>query len=117
MIKYGVHVGSGGTDNHLILVEVKSLTGLTGKDAEKLLDTVNITCNKNTVPNDTEKPFITSGVRLGSPAVTTRGFQEEDMRVVAKLLYDALMNPENEEILNSVRKQVQELTNKYPLYN
>ena len=61
---------------------MKSLTGLTGKDAEKLLDKVNITCNKNTVPNDTEKPFITSGIRLGSPAVTSRGFNEEDMKVI-----------------------------------
>jgi glycine hydroxymethyltransferase len=115
LMNLGFKVVSGGTDNHLVLVEVKSLTGLTGKDAEKLLDTVNITCNKNTVPNDTEKPFITSGIRLGSPAITTRGFQEEDMVVIAKCLYDALMNPENEEILDKVRKTVKELTNKYPL--
>lgn len=115
LMKLGFKVVSGGTDNHLVLVEVKSLTGLTGKDAEKLLDQVNITCNKNTVPNDTEKPFITSGIRLGSPAVTTRGFKEEDMRIIAKCLYDALMNPENEEELEKVRKTVKELTDKYPL--
>ncbi len=115
LMDLGFKVVSNGTDNHLVLVEVKSLTGLTGKDAEKLLDQVNITCNKNTVPNDTEKPFITSGIRLGSPAVTTRGFNEEDMVVVAKCLYDALMNPENEEVLNSVRTRVKELTSKYPL--
>ncbi len=115
LINLGFKVVSGGTDNHLILVEVKSLTGLTGKDAEKLLDLVNITCNKNTVPNDTEKPFITSGIRLGSPAITTRGFQEEDMEVIAQCIYDTLMNPENEEVLNSVRKTVKELTSKYPL--
>jgi len=112
---YGFHVVSGGTDNHLILVEVKSLTGLTGKDAEQLLDQVHITCNKNTVPNDTEKPFITSGIRLGSPAVTTRGFIEEDMKVVAKLFYQTLMNPEDESVLEQVRKDVATLTNKYPL--
>ncbi len=111
----GFKVVSGGTDNHLILVEVKTLTGLTGKDAEKLLDTVNITCNKNTVPNDPEKPFITSGVRLGTPAITTRGFQKEDMKVIAKCLFDALMNPENDVILEQVRSTVKELTSKYPL--
>ena len=111
----GFKVVSGGTDNHLILLEVKSLTGLTGKDAEKLLDKVHITTNKNTVPNDTEKPFITSGIRLGTPAVTTRGFQKADMKVVAECLYKTLMNPENEEILNEVKETVKELTVKYPL--
>jgi glycine hydroxymethyltransferase len=111
----GFRVVSGGTDNHLILLEVKSLTGLTGKDAEKLLDTVNITCNKNTVPNDTEKPFITSGVRLGTPAITTRGFQIEDMKTIAQCIYNALMNPENDVILEQVRNEVKELTRKYPL--
>ena len=115
MMDLGFKVVSGGTDNHLILVEVKSLTGLTGKDAEKLLDKVNITCNKNTVPNDPEKPFITSGLRLGSPAITSRGFQKEDMAVIAKCIYDALMNPEDEAILESVRTRVKELTTKYPL--
>ncbi len=115
LLDLGFRVVSGGTDNHLILVEVKSLTGLTGKDAEKLLDLVNITCNKNTVPNDTEKPFITSGIRLGTPAITTRGFQKEDMKVIANCIYDTLMNPENEEVLNNVRETVKELTSKYPL--
>jgi len=115
LIDLGFKVVSGGTDNHLILVEVKSLTGLTGKDAEKLLDKVHITCNKNTVPNDTEKPFITSGIRLGSPAVTSRGFNEEDMKVIAKCLYDTLMNPENEKVLESVKSRVKELTTKHPL--
>jgi glycine hydroxymethyltransferase len=115
LMKLGFKVVSGGTDNHLILVEVKSLSGLTGKDAEKLLDTVNITCNKNTVPNDPEKPFITSGVRLGTPAITTRGFQEKDMEVIAQCIYDALMNPEDEAILESVRDRVANLTKQYPL--
>ena len=115
LIDLGFKVVSGGTDNHLILVEVKSLTSLTGKDAEKLLDKVNITCNKNTVPNDTEKPFITSGIRLGSPAITTRGFKEDDMKTIAKCIYDSLMNPENEDVLNQVRKEVKELAEKYPL--
>lgn len=115
LMRLGFKVVSNGTDNHLVLVEVKSLTGLTGKDAEKLLDLVNITCNKNTVPNDTEKPFITSGIRLGSPAVTSRGFNEEDMVIVAQCLYDTLMNPEDETILDSVRSRVRELATKHPL--
>ena len=111
----GFKVVSGGTDNHLILLEVKSLTGLTGKDAEKLLDKVNITTNKNTVPNDTEKPFITSGIRLGSPAVTTRGFKKTDMKIIAKCIFDTLMNPVDENMLNDVRETVKELTTKYPI--
>lgn len=115
MLDKGFHVVSGGTDNHLILVEVKSLTGLTGKEAEHLLDEVNITCNKNTVPNDTEKPFITSGIRLGSPAVTTRGFNEEDMKIVAECIYDTLMNKDDDDVLQTVKDRVKELTTKYPL--
>jgi len=114
--KLGFRVISGGTDNHLVLVEVKSLTGLTGKDAENLLENVRITCNKNTVPNDTEKPFITSGIRLGTPALTTRGFTKDAMRAVAQLIYDALMNPEDEETLEKVREGVAKLTSTYPLY-
>ncbi len=98
--RLGFKVISGGTDNHLVLVEVKSLTGLTGKDAEKILEDVHITCNKNTVPNDPEKPFITSGIRLGTPALTTRGFDTGSMREVAKLIHDTLMNPNNDFVLN-----------------
>ena len=116
LMKLGFHVVSGGTDNHLILVDVKSLTGLTGKDAEQLLDEVHITCNKNTIPNDTEKPFITSGIRLGSPAVTTRGFNEDDMRHVANLIYKTLTNPENSAVLDEVREAVKALTERYPLH-
>lgn len=115
LMALGFKVVSDGTDNHLILVQVKSLSGLTGKDAEQLLDKVNITCNKNTVPNDTEKPFITSGIRLGTPAITSRGFQLEDMKIIAKCIYDTLMNPEDEAVLDSVRTQVKLLTKKYPL--
>ena len=111
----GFRIISGGTDNHLMLVDVKSLTGLTGKDAEKLLDEVNITCNKNTIPNDSEKPFITSGIRLGTPAITTRGFKEEDMKIVAKCIFKTLSNPENKQILEEVRSTVKTLTSKYPL--
>ncbi len=116
LMKLGFNVVSKGTDNHLVLVEVKSLTGLTGLQAEKALEKVNITSNKNTVPNDPEKPFITSGVRLGTPALTTRGFDEEDMRVVAHLILDTLMNPENEDVLEKVKAGVKRLTDKRPLY-
>jgi glycine hydroxymethyltransferase len=116
MMDLGFKVVSNGTDNHLILVEVKSLTGLTGKDAEKLLDKVHITCNKNTVPNDTEKPFITSGIRIGTPAITSRGFQKEDMKTIANCIYDALMNPDNEDKLEEVKATVKTLTEKYPLH-
>ena len=114
-VKLNYHVVSGGTDNHLLLLEVKSKTGLTGKKAENLLDKVNITCNKNTVPYDTEKPFITSGIRLGTPAMTTRGFKEEDFRLVARLIDMTLSNPEDAIILESVRHSVLELTDNYPL--
>ena len=113
--KRGYHLVSNGTDNHLILVDVKSATGLTGKKAESVLHSVNITCNKNTIPNDTEKPFITSGLRLGSPAVTTRGFKEKDMVLVAEYIDCALRNYDNEEVLNQVREKVIALTSKYPL--
>jgi len=115
LINLGFHVVSNGTDNHIVLVEVKSLTGLTGKEAEELLDTVHITCNKNTVPNDEEKPFITSGIRLGTPAITSRGFKEEDMKTIAEILYQALMNPTDQETLQKVKETVKILTTKYPL--
>ncbi len=114
--RLGFKVISGGTDTHLVLVEVKSLSGLTGKDAETLLESVRITSNKNTVPNDTEKPFVTSGVRLGTPALTTRGFTPDDMRTVAKLIFDTLMNPSNAFVLDEVKKQVDALTKAHPLY-
>ena len=93
----GFHIVSSGTDNHLILVDVKSGCGLTGKEAEKLLDEVHITVNKNTIPNDSEKPMITSGIRLGSPAMTSRGLKEEDFG--KKLIYLALSQPVSKEII------------------
>ena len=97
-IKLGYHVISGGTDNHLLLLDVKSKTGLNGRDSENLLGRVNITVNKNTIPNDSEKPFLASGIRLGTPALTTRGFKEEDMKEIAKLIDLTLSNPNDEEI-------------------
>ena len=116
LMQLGFKVVSGGTDNHLVLVDVKRLTGLTGLEAEKQLERVNITCNKNTVPNDPEKPYITSGIRLGTPALTTRGFKEEDMKEVAQLIYDTLMNPHNDFVIDAVKERVKVLTEKYPLY-
>lgn len=114
-ISLGYHVVSNGTDNHLLLLDVLSKTKLTGKKAENLLDTVNITCNKNTIPYDTQKPFIASGIRLGTPAMTTRGFNEQDFEEVAILIDMTLSNPNDEEILNQVKQRVQVLTRKHPL--
>lgn len=114
LIKLGYQIVSGGTDNHLMLVNVKSI-GLTGKIAEETLDKVNITCNKNTIPQETEKPFITSGIRLGTPAMTTRGFKEQEMIEVAKLIDKTLRHYQNEEVLKEVKEAVIALTNKFPL--
>ena len=115
LMNLGVKVISNGTDNHLMLVDVKTSFGVTGKYAEKLLGTAYITCNKNTIPNDTEKPMITSGIRLGTPALTTRGMKEEEMKEVARLIVKALKNHENENALNEVREDVKKLTGKFPL--
>jgi len=114
-VKLGYHVVSGGTDNHLLLLDVLSKTGLTGKKAENLLDTVNITCNKNTIPYDTQKPFIASGIRLGSPAMTTRGFKENDFRLVSRLIDKALSNPDDLDALDEVKNDVLKLTSLHPL--
>ncbi len=116
LVLKGFPVISGGTDNHLVLVNVKTKSGLTGKAAEKLLESVHITCNKNTIPNDPEKPFITSGIRLGTPALTTRGFDVASMEVIANLIHDTLMNPDNAFVLASVKEEVKRLTEKFPLY-
>ncbi|MFA6649461.1 MAG: serine hydroxymethyltransferase [Candidatus Izemoplasmatales bacterium] len=114
-LKMKYHVVSGGTDNHLLLLDVLSRTGLTGKKAENLLDRVNITCNKNTIPYDTQKPFIASGIRLGTPAMTTRGFNENDFRLVARLIDKALSNPNDDGILDEVKIGVKILTDNHPL--
>ncbi len=110
----GYRIISNGTDNHLLLVDV-SVKGLTGKYAEEILGKVFITCNKNTIPNDKQKPFITSGLRLGSAAVTTRGFKEEEMKQVAELIHEALEHYNNEEVLDEVRNKVISLSRKFPL--
>ncbi len=106
----GLRIISGGTDNHLILVDVTSL-GINGKEAEKLLDEVNITVNKNTIPFDKESPFKTSGIRLGSPAMTTRGLKEEDFEEIGHIIIDTFHNKDKEELKLRVKK----ITDKYPL--
>lgn len=111
----GFRLVSGGTDNHLILVDVRG-QGLTGKEAEHLLDAIGITCNKNTIPFDPASPFVTSGIRLGTPAATTRGFNEEDFREVAAIMGLVLKNPADEAKQAEAAKRVAALCTKYPLY-
>ncbi|WP_155593631.1 serine hydroxymethyltransferase [Lysinibacillus cavernae] len=115
LIAEGVEIVSGGTDNHLLLLNVKSL-GLTGKVAEHALDEVGITTNKNTIPYDTESPFVTSGIRIGTPAVTSRGFKEEDMKEVGAIIAAVLKNPEDEAVKAEAKDRVKALTDKHPLY-
>lgn len=114
--KQGFRIVSGGTDNHLVLVDVKSNFSLTGKEAENRLDLVGITCNKNTIPYDTEKPFITSGIRLGAPAMTTRGLKEEQFRQIARWIAIVVKEGDKQEVLDEVLAQVKQLTDQYPLY-
>ena len=106
---------SGGTDNHLMLVDLRN-KGLTGKVAEQVLDRAAITVNKNTVPRETQSPFVTSGIRIGTPAVTTRGLREEEMRRVAALIDAVVSAPEDEAVIAAVRAEVKELTAAFPLY-
>ena len=117
LMERGYHIVSGGTDNHLMLVDLRSKsTELTGKVAEKALDLAGITVNKNTVPKETQSPFVTSGIRIGSPAVTTRGFKEQEMRTVAGLIDRVLSAPADEAVARAVRADVRELTSTFPLY-
>jgi glycine hydroxymethyltransferase len=111
----GFRIVSGGTDNHLMLVSVREL-GLTGLQAERLLDRCSITVNKNTIPFDPEKPFITSGLRIGTPAVTTRGMKEAEMLEIAEIISDVLHNPDDEDILANAKEKVESLTKRFPLY-
>ena len=113
LLKYGFKLVSGGTDNHLLLIELTN-KNITGKEAEKLLDLVGITVNKNTVPNETLSPFITSGIRIGTPAVTTRGFKEAEMKIIAELMNETIENREGN--LETIKEKVVKLCGKYPLY-
>ena len=113
LTKRGINLVSGGTDNHLMLVDLRSV-GITGKELEHRLDEVHITANKNAIPNDPEKPFVTSGVRLGTPAVTTRGLGVEDMDKIAEFIYLCATDFENKK--DYIKNGVAEICKKYPLY-
>ncbi|HZW48666.1 MAG TPA: serine hydroxymethyltransferase, partial [Bacillota bacterium] len=115
LVKRGFNLISGGTDNHLMLVDLRN-KNITGKEAEKLLGTIHITCNKNTVPFETASPFITSGIRLGTPAVTTRGFDEAAMDVIAEVIDMAIADRDDEAVLVRCREMIAELCAKFPLY-
>ena len=111
----GIDVVSGGTDNHLVLLDLRGI-GMTGKVADLLLSDVNITANKNTVPFDPESPFVTSGLRLGTAALTTRGFDQEAFLEVADVIADRLLHPEDDSMQDSCRQRVKKLSHGFPLY-
>ena len=115
LIDEGMDIVGGMTENHLMTLDLRK-TGKTGKDMANVLETVGITANKNTVPNDPQSPFVTSGIRLGVPAVTTRGFKEEDMKEVAKIIASAILSSDNEEELQGLKEQALKLCKKYPIY-
>jgi glycine hydroxymethyltransferase len=115
IIKRGYKIVSGGTQNHLMLVDMIG-KGITGKDAEAALGKAHITVNKNAVPNDPQKPFVTSGLRIGTPAVTTRGYQEADCVELANWICDVLDNPKDENVIASVRENVTKQCRKFPVY-
>jgi glycine hydroxymethyltransferase len=115
LIERGLRIVSGGTQSHVMLVDLRP-KNLTGKEAEAILGAAHMTCNKNGIPNDPQKPMVTSGVRLGTPAMTTRGFKEEQVRKTAHLIADVLDNPHDEANLARVREQVAELTRQFPVY-
>lgn len=112
----GFKIITNGTDNHLILVDVKKSVNLTGKEAEEILDEIGITCNKNMIPNDPTTPFITSGIRLGTAAMTTRGFDQNDFREVGKIIATCLSNNDNKKILDDLKLRVEKILKKHPIY-
>jgi glycine hydroxymethyltransferase len=111
-----IDVVSGGTKNHIVLVDLRNKE-ITGKDLEKALGEVNITVNKNAVPNDQRSPFVTSGIRLGTPAITTRGFKEDEVKLLTNWICDVIENNEDESKMNEIKDSVIKLTNQYPVYN
>jgi glycine hydroxymethyltransferase len=115
LVSRGYQLVSGGTDNHLMLVDLRS-KGLTGKAAEKALDLAAITVNKNTVPKETQSPFVTSGIRIGTPAVTTRGMREPEMERIAELIDQVLMSAEDASVAERVKEEVRTLSAAFPLY-
>lgn len=115
LLENGLRLVSGGTDNHLVLVDVSKL-GMSGKEAEEVLDSVGITCNKNTIPFDTRKPWDPSGIRLGTPALTTRGMKEAEMREIGSMIAKVLNEPKSDSVLERIRQEVLELCRQFPLY-
>jgi glycine hydroxymethyltransferase len=116
LVKHGFRLVSGGTDNHMMLVDLTA-TGLTGKVAEEALDKAGITVNKNTIPYETRSPFVTSGIRIGTPAATTHGLKEQEMELIAGFIADALKNTENEAELARIKARVHDLMKRFPLYS
>ncbi|MBC7457173.1 MAG: serine hydroxymethyltransferase, partial [Bdellovibrionaceae bacterium] len=115
----GFHLVTGGTDNHLMLIDLSLSQGcenLTGKIAETILDNAGITVNKNTVPNEKRSPFVTSGIRIGTPALTTRGMKTAEMKQISKWITEVLKNPENTEQHIRIKQQVKELCHNFPIY-
>lgn len=115
LMSYGYELVSGGTDNHLILIDLRN-KGLTGKKAEEVLDKAGITTNKNTVPNETESPFVTSGIRIGTPALTSRGMKEDEMKKIASWMNEALTQADNESALEKIKNEVYTFTKDFPIY-
>ena len=115
LLNLDIALVTGGTDNHLLLLKTDSV-GLSGKEAEKALELAGITCNKNMIPNDQRSPFVTSGVRLGTPAITTRGLKEKEMQLLAKWIKRAFMAAKDENALKQIQLEVLELCNNFPLY-
>ncbi len=115
LLHHGIELVSGGTDNHLVLVKTDSVN-MSGKEAGEILEKVDITCNKNMVPNDKRSPFVTSGIRLGTPAITTRGFKEAETKLMAEMIIKALKNPQDEKVQKEVRQSVHDLCLKFPVY-
>jgi len=116
IISNDVNVVSNGTENHIVLVDLRN-KNITGKDLEKVLGSVNITVNKNSVPNDPTSPFVTSGIRIGTPAVTTRGFKEKEIIQVSNWICEIINNFDDEKLQNNIKKEVSNLTDNFPVYN
>ena len=116
LMSNGIDIVSNGTENHIILVDLRS-KGITGKDLERVLGSVNITVNKNSVPNDPASPFVTSGIRIGTPAATTRGFKEKEIIQVSNWISNIINDFENEDLQQSIKEEVQNLTSDFPVYN
>jgi len=116
ILSRGIDIVSGKTDNHIILMDLRS-KGITGKDSERALGLANITVNKNAVPNDPQSPFVTSGVRLGTPAITTRGFKEKEVSIISNWICDVVLNNDDEKIINEIKNNVTMMCKDFPVYN